>query len=61
MPSREERRRLKEAAADHVANAMLELSRVVKMLGFNKRLRETATDIEIRLYSLYKRLQGVKL
>ena len=61
MPSREERRRLKEAAADRVANAMLELSRVVKMLGFNKRLRETATDIELRLYGLYKRLQGVKL
>ena len=61
MPSREERKKLKEAAADHVANAMLELSRVVKMLGFNKRLRETATDIEIRLYGLYKRLQGVKL
>ena len=61
MPSREERKKLKEAAADHVANAMLELSRVVKMLGFNKRLRETATDIEISLYGLYKRLQGVKL
>ena len=61
MPSREERKRLKEAAADRVANAMLELSKVVKMLGFNKRLRETATDIDLRLYGLYKRLQGVKL
>ncbi len=61
MPSREERKRLKEAAADCVANAMLELSRVVKMLYFNKRLRETATDIDLRLYGLYKRLQGVKL
>ena len=61
MPSREERKRLKEAAADRVANAMLELSRVVKMLGFNKRLLETATDIDLRLYGLYKRLQGVKL
>lgn len=61
MPSREERKRLKEAAADRVANAMLELSMVVKMLGFNKRLRETATDIDLRLYGLYKRLQGVKL
>ncbi len=60
MLSREERKRLKDDAASHVASAILEMSKVVKMLGFNKRLRETATDIGLRLYGLYKRLQGVK-
>ena len=61
MPSREERKRLKEAAANHLAVAVLEMAHVVVMLGFNKRLRDSAIDIRLRLYGLYNRLQGVKL
>lgn len=60
MPSREERKRLKEAAANHIAVAALEMAHVVVMLGFNKRLRDSAIDIRLRLYGLYNRLHGVK-